>query len=311
MTILVIDVGTTTMRAALVDDRLQVVALESRSMPPSTPFPGLVEFDATAMAAAAIHAANTVIGRGPSPIAVGITNQRASTIVWDRSSGEPIGPGIGWQDLRTVFDCIAAKAEHGVSLAPNQSITKLAWLLANTADTSGRDLCFGTVDTWLAWTLTGGTVHVTDHTNAAVTGLCGGDPSSWNADVATTFDIPMSVLPRIVDSSGVAGEATALAGRTTDRGAGRGPARIAHRSGVRAQRTGQDHVRVRWDAGPLHRDHAAGVAPARRSRDLSDRRVVARRCSHVGNRGDHAVRRDQRAVVGGGPRRARLASGEP
>ena len=168
--VLVLDVGTTTMRAAVVDDRLKVVAIESRTMPPSIPFPGLVEFDAAAMAAAATDAATKVVGGGPPPVAVGITNQRASTIVWDRATGEPIGPGIGWQDLRTVFDCITAKAEHGISLAPNQSITKLAWLLANVPGAGDRDLCFGTVDSWLAWTLTGGSAHVTDHTNAAVTG---------------------------------------------------------------------------------------------------------------------------------------------
>ena len=176
--VLVIDVGTTTMRAALVDERLHVVAIESQAMPPSTPFPGLVEFDAAAMAAAVVRAATAVLERGPTPVAVGITNQRASTVVWDRATGEPIGPGLGWQDLRTVFDCIAAKAEHGLSIAPNQSITKLAWLLANVAGDGGRDLCFGTVDSWLAWNLTGGTAHVTDHTNAAVTGLCGGEPTA-------------------------------------------------------------------------------------------------------------------------------------
>ena len=210
--VLVIDVGTTTMRAALVDDRLNVVDIEAVAMPPSTPFPGLVEFDAAAMAEAAVGAARTVLGRGPAPIAVGITNQRASTIVWDRATGEPIGPGIGWQDLRTVFDCITAKAEHGVAIAPNQSITKLAWLLANVAEAGDRDLCFGTVDSWLAWTLTGGSVHVTDHTNAAVTGLCGTQPGSWNAELAGIFGIPLGVLPRIVDSSGVIGEATVLPG---------------------------------------------------------------------------------------------------
>ena len=200
------------MRAALIDEQLHVVAIESRSMPPSTPFPGLVEFDAAAMAAAVIQAATTVLERGPAPVAVGITNQRASTIVWDRTSGEPIGPGIGWQDLRTVFDCITAKAERGLSLAPNQSITKLAWLLANVPGAGDRDLCFGTVDSWLGWTLSDGTVHVTDHTNAAVTGLCGEDPASWNNELAAAFGIPVHVLPRIVDSSGVVGEARVLPG---------------------------------------------------------------------------------------------------
>jgi glycerol kinase len=210
--ILSIDVGTTTMRAALVDEQLEVVALESRSMPPSTPFPGLVEFDATEIAAAALDAANSVLQRGPAPVAVGITNQRASTIVWDRSTGEPIGPGLGWQDLRTVFDCITAKAEHGVSLAPNQSITKLAWLLTNVPGASDGDLCFGTVDTWLAWTLSRRALHVTDHTNAAVTGLCANGSSGWDEQLAAAFGIPIAMLPTIVDSCGVIGEATELPG---------------------------------------------------------------------------------------------------
>jgi glycerol kinase len=210
--ILVLDIGTTTMRAALVDDRLQVVAIEAHSMPPATPSPGLVEFDAAAMADAALEAATNVLVRGEPPVAVGITNQRASTIVWDRESGEPIGPGIGWQDLRTVFDCITAKENHGVSLAPNQSITKAAWLLANVPGSAERDLCFGTVDSWLAWQLSGGEVHVTDHTNAAVTGLTGGAPSGWDDRLATAFGIPVSMLPSIVDSSGVIAPARRLPG---------------------------------------------------------------------------------------------------
>ena len=88
------------------------------------------------------------------------------------TTGEPIGPGLGWQDLRTVFDCITAKSEHGLALAPNQSATKVAWLLEQrSTGARDRDLCFGTVDTWIAWVLSGGAVHVTDPSNAAVTGL--------------------------------------------------------------------------------------------------------------------------------------------
>jgi glycerol kinase len=107
--------------------------------------------------------------------AVGITNQRASTVGWRRSTGRPIGPAIGWQDLRTVGDCIMARINHGLALAPNQSATKIAWMLANhLPDDAARaddDLMFGTVDTWITWKLSGGSAHVTDHTNAAVTGL--------------------------------------------------------------------------------------------------------------------------------------------
>jgi glycerol kinase len=211
--ILVIDVGTTTLRAAVVDDTLRVVADARRQHPPSTPFPGLVEFDAAAMAATVIDAAREAIATAPGSIdAVGITCQRASTIVWDRATGEPVGPGLGWQDLRTIGECMVAKAEHGLALAPNQSATKLQWLLANTPDATGRDLCSGTVDTWLTWTLTGGAVHVTDHTNAAVTGLMRADATGWDDRVLDALGIPAGVLPALVDSSGVVAAATALPG---------------------------------------------------------------------------------------------------
>lgn len=211
--ILVIDVGTTSLRAAVVDDTLRIVDLEARATPPATPFPGLVEFDPAAMAAAALDAAGAVLARtGASVAAVGIANQRASTVLWDRATGEPVGPGLGWQDLRTVMECIAARTDHGLALAPNQSATKLGWLLATTDHATDRDLCFGTVDTWLAWTLTGGAAHVTDHTNAAVTGLTQGTARAWSDTALAALGIPASVLPGFVDSSGEIGPATALPG---------------------------------------------------------------------------------------------------
>lgn len=211
--ILAIDVGTTTLRAAVVDDTLTVVADARRDHPPATPFPGLVEVDAQALASAVIDAAREAIASSPGPIdAVGITCQRATTVVWDRATGEPVGPGLGWQDLRTVGECMAAKAEHGLALAPNQSATKVAWLLANTPDAAGRDLCAGTIDSWLVWTLTDGAEHVTDHTNAGVTGLLRTDGSGWDERVLDALGIPMSMLPRLVDSSGLIGAATALPG---------------------------------------------------------------------------------------------------
>src|SRR3990170_4320224 len=182
--ILVLDVGTTTLRAAIVDERLNIVALDARAARPTVPAPGLVEFDPAEMAAAALAAAESAIGRAPeAPVAVGITNQRASAVMWDRATGVPIGPGLGWQDLRTVGDCIRAR-QDGLHLAPNQTVTKAAWLLTN--HLGGRDpddVRIGTVDSWLAWTLSGGAVHVTDHSNAAVTGLCGPDDLRWNNQV--------------------------------------------------------------------------------------------------------------------------------
>jgi glycerol kinase len=212
VTVLVIDVGTSGLRAAVVDGDSAVHALEYRAFPPSTPFPGLVEFDGAGMAAAILEVATTSLAAAGPVAAVGISSQRASTLVWDRATGEPIGPGLGWQDLRTVFDCITAKSEHGLALAPNQSATKVAWLLNNTPGARDRDLCFGTVDTWVAWVLSRGAVHVTDPSNAAVTGLMTADSTSWSSEACAALGVPMEMLPAIVDSTGVFGEASALPG---------------------------------------------------------------------------------------------------
>ena len=212
MSVLVVDVGTSGLRAAVVRPDGEVVGLHYRPFPPSSPFPGMVEFDAVAMAAAVLEVAHASLADAGSVVAVGITAQRASTVVWDRATGEPVGPGLGWQDLRTVFDCITVKAEHGLHLAPNQSATKVAWLL-NTFDADReRDLCFGTVDSWVAWVLSKGAVHVTDHSNAAVTGLLRPDASGWSATACAALNVPMSMLPALVDTSSVFGQASALPG---------------------------------------------------------------------------------------------------
>jgi glycerol kinase len=213
VTLLVIDVGTTSVRAAVVDRELRITALARRSFPPSTPAPGLVEFDAAELAALVLDAAGEVLAGADEPVrAVGITNQRASTVVWDRQTGRPIGPALGWQDLRTVIECITAKAEHGLALAPNQTATKAAWLLDQVEGSRGQDLCIGTVDSWIAWTLSDGAVHVTDHTNAAVTGLLLPDASAWNERALDALRIPSGMLPTVVDSCGVVGPATRLPG---------------------------------------------------------------------------------------------------
>ncbi|MDO9173834.1 MAG: FGGY family carbohydrate kinase [Actinomycetota bacterium] len=212
MSVLVVDVGTSGLRAAVVRPDGEVQALHYRAFPPSSPFPGMVEFDAAAMATAVLEVAHASLAEGGPVEAVGITAQRASTIVWDRATGEPVGPGIGWQDLRTVFDCITVKAEHGLHLAPNQSATKVAWLL-NTFDADrSRDLCFGTVDSWVAWVLSRGEVHVTDHSNAAVTGLLKPDASGWSTSACAALGIPTTMLPSLVDTSSIFGQASALPG---------------------------------------------------------------------------------------------------
>jgi glycerol kinase len=212
MSVLVVDVGTSGLRAAVARPDGEVVALHHLPFPPASPFPGLVEFDAVGMAAAVLEVATAALAEAGPVQAVGVTAQRASTVVWDRATGEPVGPGLGWQDLRTVFDCITAKAEHGLPLAPNQSATKVAWLLNQYDAGRERDLCFGTVDTWVAWVLSNGTVHATDHSNAAVTGLLRPDATGWNERACTALGVPMAMLPALVDTSGVFGQALALPG---------------------------------------------------------------------------------------------------
>src|SRR5439155_21657545 len=177
----------------------------------SSPQPNFVEFDAQVMGRAVLEVAREALAAGGPVEAVGIANQRASTIVWDRATGEPVGPGVGWQDLRTVGMCLMLQGQ-GLRLAPNASATKLAALLDIYDDDRARDLCFGTVDTWVAWTLSGGRVHVTDATNAGVTGLVHGDASGWAPDVLEALRIPPAMMPTIVDSTGIVGAADALPG---------------------------------------------------------------------------------------------------
>jgi glycerol kinase len=210
--ILVIDVGTTSLRVAGVDESSEIHAFEQRQFAPFSPAPGLVEFDPLALADLVLDTARQVVAALGTITAVGITTQRASTVVWDKSTGEPIGPGLGWQDLRTVGECIVAKAEHGLALAPNQTATKAAWLLDNIEGARARNLCIGTIDTWVARVLSAGDLHVTDHTNAGMTGLYDIAAGTWSERVTALLDVPIDALPRLVDSSGIIGEASALPG---------------------------------------------------------------------------------------------------
>jgi glycerol kinase len=209
MSILVVDVGTSSLRAAVVDTDGAIVAEHRRVLLPDTPVPGLVEFDATVMAATALELARAALAEAGPVAAVGIANQRASTIVWDRATGEPIAPGIGWQDLRTVGDCLVLQGE-GLRLAPNLSATKLKHLLDTHDPDRSRALCFGTVDTWIAWTLSGGRAHITDLSNAAVTGLTDLAATGWDTGILAKLGIPEAMMPTIVDSSGGCADATAL-----------------------------------------------------------------------------------------------------
>jgi glycerol kinase len=180
---------------------------------PSSPAPGLVEFDAAAMAAIVLELSRAALDAArPGDVdAIGVANQRGSTVLWDRATGEPVGPGLGWQDLRTVGRCLELKSE-GLRTGPNYSATKLEHLLDLADPDRGRDLCFGTVDSWVTWTLTQGAVHVTDATNALITGLLEPDARDWSERALEILRIPTRLLPRVVDSSGVVGDASALPG---------------------------------------------------------------------------------------------------
>jgi glycerol kinase len=209
--VLVVDVGTSGVRASVVRPDASVTAVHYRRALPVSPAPGLVEFDPLALTEAALGVAREALAEGGPVAAVGIANQRASTVVWDPATGVPVGPALGWQDLRTVGDCLMWQAE-GLHFAPNESATKAAHLLDLADPDRSRDLCVGTVDTWVAWQLSGGELHVTDLSNAAVTGLTRPEGSDWDDNILGALRIPRSALPQIVDSSGKLGLATALPG---------------------------------------------------------------------------------------------------
>ena len=211
MTVLVIDVGTSGVRAAVVRPDASVAADRYERVLPSSPFPGLVEFDPVVLADTAVRLANDVLAAAGPVSSVGVATQRASAVVWDRATGEPVGSGIGWQDLRTVGDCLTLQGQ-GLRLAPNQTATKVAHLLDQVDPERTRDLCVGTVDSWLVWRLTAGERHVTDLTNAAVTGLLVPDASGWDDHVLEVLRIPRAALPDLVDSAGFVGHAQVLAG---------------------------------------------------------------------------------------------------
>jgi glycerol kinase len=211
MSLLVVDIGTSGVRSAIVHPDATIAVEHRREVLPDTPAPGLVEFDATRMAAAALDTARAALAQAGPVEGIGIATQRASTIVWDRATGEPVAPALGWQDLRTLGDCLVLQAE-GLRFAPNQSATKIKHLLDNADPDRRRDLCVGTVDSWIIWTLTEGAVNVTDASNAAVTGLFSIETLDWDDALLAKLNISRSAMPTIVDSSGPIAPATALNG---------------------------------------------------------------------------------------------------
>lgn len=210
MTVLVIDVGTSSVRALVVGDDGRTAHEKHVETLPSSPHPGLVEFEPGEIASAALTLARDVAQAAGGVDAVGITNQRASTVAWDARSGEPVGPGIGWQDLRTVGRCLELRSA-GIPVAPNQTATKAEWLVGH-ADVPAEHLRIGTVDAWVAWTLSDGSAHVTDASNAAVTGLYDVAAADWDGDLLDHLGIPRNALPQVVDTIGRCASASQIVG---------------------------------------------------------------------------------------------------
>lgn len=218
MSVLVVDIGTSGLRAAIVRQDGSVHFLNYEPCRPSTPSPGFVEFDPQLIAKAVLRVCNKTIEDSKKTdkiVAVGIANQRASTVIWSKSTGLPLGNGLGWQDLRTVGECMTAAAEQGIKLAPNQTATKAAWLLKNYVVANKldiNDVRIGTIDSYIAAVLSQNSLHVTDPSNACVTGLCSVDALSWSSRLCELLKVDISTLPKIVASTGVVGNATALPG---------------------------------------------------------------------------------------------------
>jgi glycerol kinase len=221
--ILALDQGTTSSRAIVFDREGVHRAAAQREFTQMFPRPGWVEHDgreiwATQMGVAAEALAMARLS--PRDIAaIGITNQRETTFLWDRRTGEPVHNGIVWQDRRTAGECDRLKEEGleplfrrktGLVLDAYFSGTKLAWLLENVPDARNKaeagELAFGTVDSWLVWNLSGGRLHLTDASNASRTLLFNIRTLTWDDELLTILGIPRAVLPQVVDSSAVYGE---------------------------------------------------------------------------------------------------------
>ena len=205
---LAIDVGTTSIRTAIVDTDGTISHARRHRLSVSTPNPGEVELDGIEIARLALEMATSTLNDAGGADVVGITNQRATTIVFDPATGMPVGPALGWQDLRTVIDCLVLQGE-GLRLSPNQSATKARWLVRQAGRDSG-ELRFATIETWLVWNLSGGALHVSDRSNAAVNGLVALGVGEWDRHSLAVLGLDAAMMPSIVDTMGSIGRATSL-----------------------------------------------------------------------------------------------------
>ena len=219
--ILSLDQGTTSSRAMIFNHAGQIVAKAQKAFAQHFPEPGLVEHDAKEIWSTQVSVLAEALAQSgiaaDQIAALGITNQRETTIVWDRASGEPVHRAIVWQDRRTAKYCDSIRAAHGDTIRAKTglvldayfSATKVKWILDHVPGARARaekgELCFGTVDTWLVWNLTEGRVFVTDPGNASRTMLFNIHTLQWDEDLLALFDIPRAMLPEVKSSSEVYG----------------------------------------------------------------------------------------------------------
>jgi glycerol kinase len=225
--ILALDQGTTSSRAIVFDHAGSIVAMAQKEFPQIFPKPGWVEHDPreiwSSQAGVAAEALTKANVNASDVAAIGITNQRETTLVWDRSTGEPICNAIVWQDRRTASICDRLRARKldrvirrktGLVIDAYFSATKVQWILENVKGARARakagELALGTVDSWLVWNLTGGKVHITDVSNASRTMLFDISKGEWDEELLKIFGVPRSMLPEVRSSSEVYGETTLL-----------------------------------------------------------------------------------------------------
>lgn len=214
--ILAIDQGTTSTRAILFDRSLCVAAMVQEELPQHYIASGWVEHDPKDLWMTTLNCCNAAMQKlsidARDIVGIGITNQRETTVIWDRRTGKPIHNAIVWQDRRTADICQRLKDENleaivtertGLLLDPYFSATKVAWILENIegarAKAAAGELAFGTVDSWLVWNLTGGKEHLTDATNAARTMLYDIRKGHWSQTICDMLDIPLTLLPEVRD----------------------------------------------------------------------------------------------------------------
>ena len=223
--LLALDQGTTSTRAIVFREDLSVVAAAQQEFPQHYPAPGWVEHDPEDLWRSSLATMREALERAGASaeqiVAIGIANQRETTLVWDRKTGKAVAPAIVWQDRRTAPTCARLKqqgaepavaAKTGLLLDPYFSGTKIAWLLDHVEGARARaeagELAFGTVDSFLIWRLTGGATHATDATNASRTLLFDIKRGGWDDDLCRLLNVPMAMLPEVRDSAGDFGATT-------------------------------------------------------------------------------------------------------